>query len=72
VKGRVNRDRQPSSNSCLIWMDHLKDLQEDYSDGGLDLFVRVTIADIGTSFFRLVLSPFVTKRLWNYVKDNFL
>jgi hypothetical protein len=50
VKGEVNRDRQPSSNSCLIWMEDVKDLQEDYSDGGLDLFVRVTVADIGTSF----------------------
>uniref|UniRef100_A0A6M2F0S7 Non-specific serine/threonine protein kinase n=1 Tax=Populus davidiana TaxID=266767 RepID=A0A6M2F0S7_9ROSI len=46
VKGGVNRVRQPSSNSCLIWMEDLKDLQEDYSDGGLDLFVRVTVADI--------------------------
>jgi hypothetical protein len=31
-------------------MEDVKDLQEDYSDGGLDLFVRVTVADIGTSF----------------------
>ena len=64
VKGEVNmrRDRPPSDNSCLIWMDDLKDLQEEYSYGGPDLFVRVTIADIGTSFFRPVLSPFVTTR----------
>ncbi|KAI5555758.1 hypothetical protein BDE02_19G105500 [Populus trichocarpa] len=48
VKGEVNmrRDRPPSDNSCLIWMDDLKDLQEEYSYGGPDLFVRVTIADI--------------------------
>ncbi|KAJ6855915.1 hypothetical protein NC651_040515 [Populus alba x Populus x berolinensis] len=51
VKGGVNRDRQPSTTSCLIWMEDLKDLQEDYSDGGFDLFVRVTVADIDTRTF---------------------
>ncbi|KAG6738103.1 hypothetical protein POTOM_059662 [Populus tomentosa] len=71
VKGEVNmrRERQPT---CLLWMDDLKDLQEEYSHDGPDLFVRVPIADIGTSFFRLVLSPFVTTRCCNYIKDNFL
>ena len=74
VKEEVNMpsDRQPGNNTCLIWMDDLKDLQEEYSYDGPDLFVRVPIADIGTSFFRLVLSPFVTTRCCNYVKDNFL
>jgi len=74
VKGEVNmrRDRPPSDNSCLIWMDDLKDLQEEYSYDAPDLFLRVPIADIGTSFFRLVLSPFVTTRCCNYIKDNFL
>jgi len=63
VKGEVNmrRDEQPNNNTCLIW-DDLKDLQEEYSYGGPDLFVRVAISDIGTFFFRLVLSPFVTTR----------
>ncbi|KAL9382724.1 hypothetical protein Peur_025759 [Populus x canadensis] len=42
----MRRDRPPSDNICLIWMDDLKDLQEEYSYGGPDLFVRVTIADI--------------------------
>lgn len=48
VKGEVNmrRDRQPGNNTCSIWMDDLKDLQEEYSYDGLDLFVRVPIADI--------------------------
>ncbi|KAH8480040.1 hypothetical protein H0E87_030315 [Populus deltoides] len=48
VKEEVNmrRDRQPGYNTCLIWMDDLKDLQEEYSYGGPDLFVRVTVADI--------------------------
>ncbi|XP_073262835.1 G-type lectin S-receptor-like serine/threonine-protein kinase At4g03230 isoform X1 [Populus alba] len=47
VKGEVNkrRERQPT---CLIWMDDLKDLQEEYSHDGPDLFVRVPIADIGS------------------------
>ncbi|KAJ6421908.1 hypothetical protein OIU84_026942 [Salix udensis] len=42
VKGEINkqRDRQPSINMCLIWTDVLKDLQEEYSYGGPDLFVR--------------------------------
>jgi hypothetical protein len=64
VNAEVNmrRERQPSNNICLIWMDDLKDLQEEYSYGGPDLFVRVAISDIGTFFFRLVLSPFVTTR----------
>jgi len=74
VKWEINmrRDRQPGHNTCLMWMDDLKDLQEEYSYDGPDLFVRVPIAEIGTSFFRLVLSPFVTTRCCNYVKDNFL
>jgi hypothetical protein len=65
VKGKVNmrRDIQPRNKTCLIWRDDdLKDLQEEYSYGGPDLFVRVAISDIGTFFFRLVLSPFVTTR----------
>nr|TKS16476.1 hypothetical protein D5086_0000023030 [Populus alba] len=47
VKGEVNmrRDEQPTNNTCLIW-DDLKDLQEEYSHDGPDLFVRVAIADI--------------------------
>ncbi|KAI5555773.1 hypothetical protein BDE02_19G106500 [Populus trichocarpa] len=47
VKGEVNmrRDEQPNNNTCLIW-DDLKDLQEEYSYGGPDLFVRVAISDI--------------------------
>ncbi|KAF9661837.1 hypothetical protein SADUNF_Sadunf19G0110300 [Salix dunnii] len=47
VKGGVNkrRNRQPSINMCLIWTDVLKDLQEEYSYGEPDLFVRVAIAD---------------------------
>ncbi|KAJ6761885.1 hypothetical protein OIU74_024533 [Salix koriyanagi] len=39
----ANRRREPI-NKCLIWTDVLKDLQEDDSYGGRDLFVRVTIA----------------------------
>ncbi|KAB5512854.1 hypothetical protein DKX38_029882 [Salix brachista] len=47
VKGEVNKqwDRQPSINMCLIWKDFLMDLQEEYSYGGPDLFVRAAIAD---------------------------
>ncbi|KAB5512859.1 hypothetical protein DKX38_029887 [Salix brachista] len=47
VKGNVNRQRfrQPSINMCLIWTDDLKDLQEEYSYGGPDLFVRVSKTD---------------------------
>ena len=71
VEGEVNRGRGPI-NMCLIWTDVLKDLQEDYPYGGPDLFVRVSKTDTGTSFFRLVLSPFVTTRCCNYVKNNFL
>ncbi|XP_011018711.1 PREDICTED: G-type lectin S-receptor-like serine/threonine-protein kinase At4g03230 [Populus euphratica] len=48
VKVNVNmrRDRQPST--CLIWMDDdiIKDLQEEYSYAGPDLFVRVATSDI--------------------------
>ncbi|KAF9661835.1 hypothetical protein SADUNF_Sadunf19G0110100 [Salix dunnii] len=46
VKGEVNwrRDRQPI-NTCLIWTDVLEDLQEEYSYGGPDLFVRVSKPD---------------------------
>ncbi|KAF9661839.1 hypothetical protein SADUNF_Sadunf19G0110500 [Salix dunnii] len=40
----VNKQREPI-NKCLIWTDVLKDLQEEYSYGGPDLFVRVAIAD---------------------------
>ncbi|KAH8480038.1 hypothetical protein H0E87_030313 [Populus deltoides] len=43
---KIRRDRQPGKNTCLIWMDDLKDLQEEYSYDGPDLFVRVPIADI--------------------------
>ncbi|KAG6738989.1 hypothetical protein POTOM_058624 [Populus tomentosa] len=48
VKEEVNRrrGRQSGTNTCLIWMDDLKDLQEEYSHDGPDLFVRVPIADI--------------------------
>ncbi|CAK7349998.1 unnamed protein product, partial [Dovyalis caffra] len=48
IEGEPNRrrDRQPSNNVCWIWIDDLKDLQEEYSYGGLDLFVRVTLSDI--------------------------
>ncbi|KAI5555762.1 hypothetical protein BDE02_19G105600 [Populus trichocarpa] len=49
VKGKVNmrRDIQPRNKTCLIWRDDdLKDLQEEYSYGGPDLFVRVAISDI--------------------------
>jgi hypothetical protein len=63
VKVNVNRRRDRQPRTCWIWMDDdLKDLQEEYSYGGPDLFVRVAISDIGTFFFRLVLSPFVTTR----------
>jgi hypothetical protein len=59
----MRRDIQPRNKTCLIWRDDdLKDLQEEYSYGGPDLFVRVAISDIGTFFFRLVLSPSVTTR----------
>lgn len=47
VKVNMRRDRQPINNTCLIWMDEdLKDLQEEYSSDGPDLFVRVSISDI--------------------------
>uniref|UniRef100_A0A6N2KLI9 non-specific serine/threonine protein kinase n=1 Tax=Salix viminalis TaxID=40686 RepID=A0A6N2KLI9_SALVM len=39
VRGEHNREREPI-NQCLIWTDVLKDLQEEYSDGVPDLFVR--------------------------------
>ncbi|KAJ6421904.1 hypothetical protein OIU84_026938 [Salix udensis] len=47
VKGNFNRQwfRQPSINMCLIWTDDLKDLQEEYSYGRPDLFVRVSKTD---------------------------
>ncbi|KAJ6696621.1 hypothetical protein OIU85_003016 [Salix viminalis] len=47
VKGGVSRrrDRQPSINKCLIWTDVLKDLQEEYSYAGPDLFVRLSKTD---------------------------
>ncbi|KAJ6761887.1 S-LOCUS LECTIN KINASE FAMILY PROTEIN [Salix koriyanagi] len=45
VKRGVNMRRDEIKNFCLIWMDILKDLQEEYPDGGPDLFVRVAIAD---------------------------
>jgi len=39
VKGGVNLRRdEPRNNTCFIW-DDLKDLQEEYSYGGPDLFV---------------------------------
>ncbi|KAJ6855917.1 LOW QUALITY PROTEIN: hypothetical protein NC651_040517 [Populus alba x Populus x berolinensis] len=47
VKGEVNlrREKRLRNNTCFIW-DDLKDLQEEYSYGGPDLFVRVAISDI--------------------------
>ncbi|KAG5224922.1 G-type lectin S-receptor serine/threonine-protein kinase [Salix suchowensis] len=39
VRGEHNREREPI-NKCLIWTDVLKDLQEEYSYGVPDLFVR--------------------------------
>ncbi|KAJ6859428.1 hypothetical protein NC652_041650 [Populus alba x Populus x berolinensis] len=46
VKVNKRRDRQPVNYTCLIWMDDLKDIQEEYSYDEPDLFVRVLIADI--------------------------
>ncbi|KAI5555772.1 hypothetical protein BDE02_19G106400 [Populus trichocarpa] len=47
VKVNVNRRRDRQPRTCWIWMDDdLKDLQEEYSYGGPDLFVRVAISDI--------------------------
>ncbi|KAJ6297541.1 hypothetical protein OIU78_023156 [Salix suchowensis] len=43
-KGILNREREPINN-CSIWTDVLKDLQEEYSYGGPDLFVRVSKTD---------------------------
>ncbi|KAL9382726.1 hypothetical protein Peur_025761 [Populus x canadensis] len=46
VKGEVHLRRgEPRNNTCFIW-DDLKDLQEEYSYGGPDLFVRVAMSDI--------------------------
>ncbi|KAG5224929.1 G-type lectin S-receptor serine/threonine-protein kinase [Salix suchowensis] len=55
VRGEDNRDREPI-NQCLIWTDVLKDLQEEYSDGVPDLFVR---ADTGGSSRKKPLSLIV-------------
>lgn len=37
-----------SNFTCGIWIDDLKNIQESYTDGGLDLYLRVQRSEIGT------------------------
>jgi hypothetical protein len=41
---------QPLTNICWIWTDNLRNLQEEYTNGGHDLSVRVAKSVIGTPF----------------------
>jgi len=41
---------QPLTDICWIWTENLSNLQEEYINGGRNLFVRVAKSVIGTPF----------------------
>ncbi|KAJ0112434.1 hypothetical protein Patl1_02120 [Pistacia atlantica] len=49
--GKATRRDDPSGYVCWIWTQDLNDLQEEYANGGRDIYVRVAPSDIGISLF---------------------
>lgn len=52
----TRRDNPSAASTCWIWTEELKDLREDFSNGGHELYIRVAATDLGISLtFRLIV-----------------
>ena len=52
----TRRDNPSDADTCWIWTEELKDLREDFSNGGHELYIRVAATDLGISLtFRIIV-----------------